>query len=112
MCGLVHSILVTVPVNVTGRFESNSAEIEWCAPAGATIASAMNPATTNLFMSILLGVRLPELDRAVHDVLQVVLLARVLHEHVGGRLEPPGAHVHPVLRVGLRVLNRHRVFHR
>src|SRR3954466_15246185 len=33
-CGLIHSILVTVPFNVTGFLASNSAAKEWCASAG------------------------------------------------------------------------------
>jgi hypothetical protein len=32
--GLVHSIFVTVPVRVTGLFESYSAPKEWCATSG------------------------------------------------------------------------------
>src|SRR5262245_8752478 len=106
MCGFVHSIFVTVPVKVTGLFMSYSAEIEWCAHAGAAIARAASAPMTVVLMCrslllILVGIRLPQLDGAIHDVLQIVLLARVLHQHVGGRLEPPDADVHPVLRVGL-----------
>src|SRR6185436_18684605 len=38
-CGLVHSSLVTVPVNLTGRLMSNSAANEWCAEADVTVSS-------------------------------------------------------------------------
>src|SRR5436190_3486918 len=120
MWGLVHSILVTTPVNVTGLLWSNSAETEWCAHAVAAIASASRPVITVVFMSSLLAscpclvlfLWLPQLDGAIDDVLQVVLFAGVLHEHVVGRLEPPRAHVHPVLRIGLRVVHGHGVLDR
>src|ERR1700691_3194113 len=34
-CGLIHSISVTVPRNLTGLAGSNSAANEWCAHSGA-----------------------------------------------------------------------------
>src|SRR6185503_1819114 len=42
-CGLVHSSLVTVPVNLTGRLMSNSAANEWCAEADAAVRSHATP---------------------------------------------------------------------
>ena len=46
LCGLVHSILVTTPVIVTGWFTSYSAPNEWWARAGdPSIASATTTAT-------------------------------------------------------------------
>jgi hypothetical protein len=46
-CGFVISILVTVPVNVTGRLTSNSAANEWCGAAGAAARRHATPTTPN-----------------------------------------------------------------
>src|SRR5580658_9177831 len=40
-CGLIHSILVTVPRNLMGLLESNSAANAWCAQAGAALTSKL-----------------------------------------------------------------------
>src|SRR4051794_20375498 len=114
MCGLAHSTTFTVPVKVIGLFWSNSAVTAWCAetsagsnistPAATTVRTFRDIDRVSWDVSVLVIGRLPRLDRAVGQVLEVVLLARVLHDHVRIRLDPPGAHVHPVLRVRLRVV--------
>src|ERR1700687_4275911 len=45
-CGLIQSILLTAPFNVTGLFPSNSAENAWCAHSGALSITPIPPATT------------------------------------------------------------------
>src|SRR5438874_11097317 len=44
-CGLVHSIFVTVPSNLTGLFASNSAANAWCAGSGAAATDRNRPHT-------------------------------------------------------------------
>src|SRR3989454_8624948 len=39
----------------------------------------------------------------------VVLFAGVLHDHVVRGLQGPRPYVHPIVSVGLRIMNRHRV---
>src|SRR2546428_10908603 len=39
----------------------------------------------------------------------VVLFAGVLHNHVVRGLQGPRPYVHPIVSVGLRIMNRHRV---
>src|SRR6267378_138298 len=53
-CGLLHSILTTVPFILTGLFASNSAANEWCAVTGAAAAtsSAAPAITRNSFLRI------------------------------------------------------------
>src|SRR5436190_6930508 len=52
MCGFTHSVLTTLPFNVTGLFASNSAANEWCAMTGTAVAtsSAAPTITTNKFL--------------------------------------------------------------
>src|SRR5262249_22831709 len=40
---------------------------------------------------------------------EIVLFARVLHDHIVGRLEIPGSNVSPVVSVGFRIVNGNRV---
>src|SRR5687767_12317062 len=133
MWGFIHSTLVTLPMKVMGLVLSNSAEMEWCAASG-NASTPTSPTTTSTFsvcalmisasrsespLPVACGPRpsivfvgLPDLDGAVDDVAQVVLLARILHQHVGRRLDAPRADVHPVLRVRLGVVHGDRVRHR
>src|SRR4029450_3105012 len=131
ICGFIHSTRLIVPVKVIGLFGSNSAVIAWWATRGATPKShvAMTETVTNRFRAIdasyltsktqhdglvlvLVFGNLPDLDRAIEERLKIVLLARVLHDHVRVRLDPPGADVPPVPRVGLGIVHRDRVLHR
>src|SRR5438132_14057583 len=54
-CGLLHSILVTVPCNLTGWVESNSAVKAWCAhadvPHNKRPAATTRPASFTLICS-------------------------------------------------------------
>src|SRR5262245_45135734 len=49
-CGLLHSILMTVPLIVTGLFASNSAANEWCARIGTAAATNSAAMTENSFI--------------------------------------------------------------
>src|SRR4029453_10582254 len=131
MCGFIHSTRLIVPVKVIGLFGSNSAVTAWWAPKGATPKShvARPETSTNGFRAIdasyltsktshdglvlvLVFGNFPDLDRAVEERLKIVLLARVLHDHVRVRLDPPSAYVHPIPHVGLGIVHRDRVLHR
>src|SRR5437868_4677971 len=50
-CGLIHSILVTVPRSLSGVFESNSAAKEWCARIG-TAAASISPMAPRAIVSL------------------------------------------------------------
>ena len=67
MCGFIHSTFVTLPVNVTGLFGSNSAEMEWCAPAApqkSTTAAATSHNDALRVIDLLLTCpRLPDTAR-------------------------------------------------
>src|SRR6185436_5543508 len=120
MCGFIHSTFTTLPVKVIGLFESNSAETEWCAASGTVrnrTATHPNTALRTMKASYfaelikILGC-LPQFDRAVENAVQVVLVARVFHDDVAFRLDPPRAQIHPVLRVALRIVHGHSVLDR
>src|SRR5262249_47680533 len=117
MCGFIQSIFLIVPGKVIGFCLSNSAAVEWCATAGPenvmhTAAAARAIETlldmaalsvlSIVFMLVFILGRLPHFDSAAEEIAEIILFARVLHDHVGGRLETPGANVHPVARVSLR----------
>src|SRR4030095_14768984 len=104
MCGFIHSTRLIVPVKVIGLFGSNSAVIAGGPTRGATPRShvAMTETVTNRFRAIdascltsktshdglvlvLVFGNFPDLDRAVEERLKIVLLARLLHDHVRAR---------------------------
>src|SRR5215475_10752282 len=110
MCGFVHSIFFTAPLNVIGWLGSNSATIEWCAKAGSAanrnaapirslplIVPPLYSRPSSLLVCVIR--RMPHLDRAVQNVREVVFLVRVFHDHVVRGLEAPRTDVRPVVRV-------------
>src|SRR3954470_12451889 len=107
MCGLVHSSCLTVPVNVIGLCVSNSAATAWGAIAGTDAASsaAPNRPTIDVLNRItvllvdIVGNR-PALDCPADDLVEIILLAGVLHDDVGIRLDAPRPDVHPVASEG------------
>src|SRR5262245_25076465 len=121
MCGFIQSTFFTVPVKVIGLLESNSAETEWCAASGTvtertravkTASEARDTIDVSSIDSVNVIGDFPNLDCAFENAVQVVLVARVLHEHVRRVLDPPGADVHPFLREHLGITNGHRVLDR
>src|SRR5262245_694877 len=118
MCGFIQSTFLTVPVKVIGLLESNSAETEWCAASGTvtertravkTASEARDTIDVSSIDSVNVIGDLPNLDRAFENAVEIVLVARILHEHVRGVLHTPRANVHPFLRVHLRIANGHGV---
>src|SRR5688500_5399636 len=117
MCGLAQSTFLMVPLNFTGLFTSNSAEIEWCAATGtATATAATTRAQTVRFMmssrSVYVLWPLPRRNRAREEILEIVLFAGVFHQDVRRGLEPPGPDIHPIPSVRPRVVHRHSVLDR
>src|SRR5215213_10300480 len=107
MWGFIQSICLIVPVKVTGLLWSNSAEIEWCAASGAVTVrtsalmiaiDARRAIDISLFDSVNGLGNLPHFDRAFENAMQVVLVARIFHQHVRGFLGAPRPDVHPFLR--------------
>jgi hypothetical protein len=52
MCGLVHSILVTLPVNVIGFDASYCAGNEWCARASGALVSTLATSDSNVVLDV------------------------------------------------------------
>src|SRR5262245_19797709 len=73
-CGLVHSILVTVPVNSTGFFASNSAAKAWWADTDTAVPPRHNA--------------IPEITMTNFTVMRSTFLLSLLHR-TGG---PEGRH--------------------
>src|SRR5690348_229952 len=118
MCGLAQSTFLITPLNLIGLFKSNSAETEWCAATGTATASAaskaqtvrfilssspVRPDTLRMYKSVNVLGALPRRNRTGEKILEIVLFAGILHQHVRRLFYPPCPDIHPVARVGLRI---------